>query len=76
MRTTVTLDDDTQAAIDRVRRERSIGVSEAVNDLIRAGLTRKTGPRPFTQRTRSVGLRVDVTNISEALEELDGPAAG
>ena len=37
MRTTVTLDEDVAAAIERVRRERSIGLSEAVNTLVRPG---------------------------------------
>ena len=74
MRTTITFDDDTQAAIDRLRRDRSVGLSEAVNALIRAGLGRKQDRRPFEQRSRPLGLRIDVTNVAEALEELDGPA--
>jgi metal-responsive CopG/Arc/MetJ family transcriptional regulator len=75
MRTTIQLDDDVAAAIDQVRRARDIGLSEAVNELVRAGLrqnrpTRKT----FRQRSRSLGLRIDVTNVADALEELEGPA--
>lgn len=52
-----------------------MGLSEAVNELIRAGLAIKPRPHPFTQRTHRMGIRVDVTNIGEALEELDGPGA-
>jgi len=74
MRTTVTFDDDTRMAIERLRRERALGLSEAVNELIRAGLGRRRGQRPFAQRTRPIGLRIDVGNIAEAIEELDGPA--
>lgn len=73
VRTTVTLDDDVAAAIDRIRRERSIGLSDAVNELIRAGLLVKQPRRTFRQRSRAIGLRVDVTNVAEALELLEGP---
>ncbi len=75
MRTTITFDDDTRAAIERLRRERSVGVSEAVNELIRAGLGRRKERRPFEQRSHPLGLRIDVANVAEALEELDGPAS-
>jgi hypothetical protein len=75
MRTTVTLDDDVAAAVNRLRRERGIGVSEAVNGLVRAGLTVKATRAPFRQRTVRIGLTVDVTNVAEALDLLDGPAA-
>ena len=75
MRTTVTFESDVAAAIDRVRRQRSIGLSEAVNSLIRAGLGRKTPPRAYRQRSQVLGLRIDVTNVAEALEQLEGPTA-
>jgi Arc/MetJ family transcription regulator len=75
MRTTVSLDDDVAAAIDQVRRERHLGLSEAVNELVRAGL--RTPPRrtAFRQRTAELGLRIDVSNVAEALETLEGPSA-
>jgi hypothetical protein len=71
MRTTVTLDDDVAAAVDQLRRRRSIGVSQAVNELARAGLIVKRPERPFRQRTARIGLTLDVTNVAEALEFLD-----
>ncbi len=75
MRTTVTMDPDVAAAVRRVRRERGMGFSEAVNELIRAGL-RDRGERPrFRQRSRRLGLRIDVTNVAEAIEHLEGPTA-
>jgi hypothetical protein len=40
MRTTLTLADDVAAAVEALRRERSSGISEAVNELCRAGLVR------------------------------------
>jgi Arc/MetJ family transcription regulator len=73
MRTTITLDDDVAAAVERLRRERSIGLSDAVNDLIRTGLRVRPTGEPFRQRSRSIGIRIDVTNVAEALEELEGP---
>lgn len=71
MRTTVRLDDDVAAAAERLRRERHIGFSEAVNELARAGMRRDTKPRRFRQRTESLGLRVDVSNVAEALDLLE-----
>ena len=75
MRTTVTLDDDVVAAIDQLRKSSELGLSEAVNRLIRLGLQSPKVRQPFTQRTASMGLRVDVSNVAETLELLEGPAA-
>lgn len=74
MRTTVTLSDDVATAVQRLRKDEGVGVSEALNRLARAGLTVR-GDRPrFRQRTATLGLKVDVNNIAEALELLEGPA--
>jgi hypothetical protein len=73
MRTTVNLDDDVAAAVDRLRRERSIGLSEAVNELARAGLRAKVPASPFRQRTADLGIGLDVTNVAEATDLLEGP---
>lgn len=53
-----------------------MGLSEAVNRLVRAGLmaVERQGPR-FEQRAQDVGLKIDVTNVAEALEALEGPSA-
>jgi Arc/MetJ family transcription regulator len=75
MRTTLSLDDDVVAAVQRIREERHIGLSDAVNDLIRAGLAAPTRRTAFRQRTANLGLRVDVSNVADALERLDGPEA-
>lgn len=74
MRTTVTLADDVAAAVDRVRKERAVGVSEAVNDLIREALVSPQPEPPFVQKTYAMGLKVDVTNVGKALEEIEGPS--
>ena len=76
MRTTIELDDDTATAVDRLRRAEGIGTSEAVNRLLRRALLAEVPRRgPFAQRTAALGLRIDVSNVAEALETLDGPAA-
>jgi hypothetical protein len=72
MRTTVILDDDVAAAVEEVRRRDQVGLSEAVNQLIRAGLQAPPRARRFRQRSASLGLRIDVSNVAEALETLDG----
>jgi Arc/MetJ family transcription regulator len=74
MRTTVTFDDDVAAAVDRLRRERSIGLSEAVNELVRAGLRTRPKTREFRQRSHALGTGIDVTNVAEAIEQLEGPS--
>jgi hypothetical protein len=76
MRTTVTLADDVAAAVEKLRRERSIGLSEAVNDLVRAGLIEQDAVHtPFRQKSHDLGQGVDYANLAEALETLEGPVA-
>lgn len=72
MRTTITFERDVAAAIERLRRERSIGPSEAVNELIRAGLKERSTRHRFRQRSRAIGFTIDVRNVAEALEQLEG----
>lgn len=75
MRTTVTFDDDTAAAIDQLRRERNLGISDAVNELIRKGLLAEVGKkRRFVQRTSAGHARLDLTNVVEAIEQAEAPA--
>ncbi len=75
MRTTVEFDPDTARAIEDLRRDRGLGVSQAVNELVRRGLLPRSEDRPFHQRSRSLGLRIDVSNVADALEALEGPEA-
>jgi metal-responsive CopG/Arc/MetJ family transcriptional regulator len=72
MRTTVTLDKDVAAAVKRLRREDGLGVSEALNQIARAGLAQKEARTPFRQRTVKMGLLVDVSNVAEAIELAEG----
>jgi hypothetical protein len=75
MRTTVEFEEDTAKAIEALRLDRGIGVSEAVNLLIRKGLLSQEPRRVFRQRTEPLGLLMDVSNVAEALDALDGPEA-
>lgn len=75
MRTTVELDSDTKAAVHELRREHGLGVSEAVNELIRRALLAAPRAAPFVARTRSLGLRIDVSNVADALEVIEGADA-
>ncbi len=73
MRTTLTLADDVVAAIERLRRERSIGISDAVNELVRAGLASQQRSRArFRQKSHDLGEGIDFDNVGDALETLDG----
>lgn len=72
VRTTVNLEDDVAAGIEQLRRKKGLGLSEALNELARAGL--KAGARPSVHeqrvrlKTRAMNLRMDVSNIAEALD--------
>ena len=57
MRTTVTLDPDTERIIRNIMRERGVSFKHALNDAIRAGLAppKRNGTRRFRQKTYSLG---------------------
>jgi hypothetical protein len=74
MRTTVSLDDDVAAAVERLRRARNLGLSEALNELVRVGLRAPAPGVPFRQRTADLGVGIDVRNVAEALELAEGHA--
>ncbi|TWF74873.1 ribbon-helix-helix CopG family protein [Pseudonocardia hierapolitana] len=74
MRTTVNLDDDVAAAVEQLRKERGMGVSSALNELARRGLAHGGIPKPrFAQQTSSGGARIDLIDVADALDLLDGP---
>lgn len=73
MRTTVELDDDVAKALEQLRAERGLGVSAALNELVRRGLLVRPPARSFRQPTHPLGLRVDVSNVAEVLDLLEGP---
>ena len=68
MRTTLRLDDDVAAEVERLRRRDGVGRSEAVNRLIRDGPSRPRATRRDVHEAREIGRRMDVSNIAEVLE--------
>jgi hypothetical protein len=67
MRTTVTLDDDVAAAVQRVASERGLSFKAALNTLLRAGLAPETASsRPYEVPSRPMGLRPGI-DLDKAL---------
>ncbi len=65
MRTTVTLDPDTEQMLRKRMRERGLSFKEALNEAIRSGLTSTTGaPAPLP--TGNLGL--PTVNLDKALQ--------
>jgi hypothetical protein len=71
MRTTVTLAADVAAEVERLRREQDLGVSEALNQLIRRGMAAKPERKPYVPLAYPIGVKIDVSNIGEVLDLLD-----
>jgi len=71
MRTTISLDPDIHAEIERLRRDEGLGPSEAVNRLARRGLARPSTIGRYVHHSTDLGLRIDVTNIGDVLDLLD-----
>ena len=64
MRTTVTLDADTEAIVRKRMRERGVSFKEALNDAIREGVMAST-PRHYRTKTSPMG--VPTVNLDRAL---------
>jgi hypothetical protein len=75
MRTTIELEPDTAEAVRALRREKGRGVSEAVNELIRRGMLTEPNQKPYVARSQRLGLRIDVSNVADAIDLLEGPDA-
>jgi len=78
MRTTLSLDDDVAALLERVRKSRKAGLKQVVNSALREGLSRMLAPAPPRKpfRTRAVSLGrcylPDLDNIAEVLASAEG----
>ena len=77
MRTTLTLDDDVAAELERLQRSRDMSWKELVNDTLRRGLRDMSGrPKkrpPFETRAYSMGKQlINIDNTAEALAYLEG----
>ena len=78
MRTTLTLDDDVAAALERLRKKRRARLRDLVNEALREGLQQMSG-RPGKRepaRTRTVSLgacRVgNVDSVADVLAVVEG----
>jgi hypothetical protein len=72
MRTTVTLDPDTRALVERAMRDRGLSFKDAVNDAIRAGLGPRDPQRASYTTPRTLGpARVDLTKALRVAEDLE-----
>ena len=71
MRTTIALDPDVEAEVERMRRQEGLGLSEAVNALARRGLVPTTREAPFEFTPPPLRGLIDLTNISEVLEMIE-----
>lgn len=74
MRTTVKLDPQVAAAVLRLREDQNLSLSQAVNQLAIGGLQAQATAQPgqFEQATFPLGLRIDISNIAETLELVEG----
>jgi hypothetical protein len=80
MRTTLTIDDDIAAALERLRRDRETSFKDLVNEALRRGVGEMTS-RPKRRkpvRTRSVDLGTplipNIDNVAEILAVAEGDA--
>lgn len=78
MRTTLTLDDDVAAKIERLRKARNGSLKDLINQALREGLRHLAAPRPkrVPFRTEAVDLGRcllgNVDNVAEALAVAEG----
>ena len=79
MRTTLTLDDDITAKLQQRCRHTGLPFKTVVNEVLRLGLDVEpslTPREPFHVQARSLGLRpgIQLDNVAELLEQVEGPA--
>lgn len=66
MRTTVTLDPDTESLVRRLMAQRGVSFKRALNDAIRAGAGDAQAAEPFRTQVRHLG--VPTVNLDRALQ--------
>lgn len=78
MRTTLSLEEDVYRKLKSEMRRTGRPFKELVNDLLRRSLSQKeiSPPRSFRVDARDMGLRegIDLSNIHQLLDDLDGAA--
>lgn len=71
MRTTLNLEDDVLRAVEELRDREGLGLSAAVNQLVRRSLVESKPNPPYRVVPTDLGMKIDVTNIGEVLAFLD-----
>ena len=74
VRTTVTFDPDVAKILERLQKERGVGLSDVVNDAVRDASkpASKGTPKRFVQTTSDMGpFKMPIDNIGEVLDILD-----
>ena len=77
-RTTLTLDDDVAARLERIVRKRRQPFKTTVNDALRAGLDVLDAPRPAREPFRTTGFSLgpslvgSLDNVEEVLSRVEG----
>ena len=77
MRTTLTLDDDVAARLERLRKAHDARLKDLINEALRRGLNEMDKPpkrrKPFRTPTMDLGQPlIDVTNVAEAIAIAEG----
>jgi hypothetical protein len=78
VRTTLTLDDDVAALLRRILARRKATLKEVVNEALREGLRRMSGPRGQAKPYRTAGVPLgrclvgNVDDVAEALAIAEG----
>jgi hypothetical protein len=78
MRTTLTIEDDVAALLNRVQAKRKASLKEVVNEALRNGLIAMSAPpekrRPFRTKTLINGPRSipNIDNVAEVLAAMEG----
>lgn len=80
MRTTLTLDDDVAAAVERLRRARAANFKDIVNEALRRGLKemaeRRQPSEPYRTQTVDLGrAHMSLDNIGDAVAIAEGDHA-
>ena len=72
MRTTVTLDPDVEAKLKATMRERGVSFKAALNEAVRAGLSRPGRvARPYKMPTAPLGVRIDIDKALTIAGEME-----
>lgn len=72
MRTTITLEPETAALVEKAMKQRNLSFKQVVNEAIRRGLTTSTPPKPFRTQTRSMGVAtINLDKATQLAAELE-----